>query len=365
MMKKISFTQEWARGLSRKREAMDFPRKCLFEITTRCNLTCRHCYVVADPQKKELSTAQVCALFDQLVEAGCFHVTLTGGEPLAREDIFFLLEYARRRGLFTHLFTNATLITPQAADMLKSLQLISLEISLHSLKREHFDDVTRVAGSFDRVLEALRLLSGMKGKIVLKINITKANFAELDDLKRYVEEWGVLPVWATLLLPRAVGCADNLKLRLSPPEVLEAEDRVYGFSSENAMQLQGDDHLEQNLEKKCDDSSSQQSLFRCGAGKVGLAITAYGEVKPCMPFPPTGYYAQDHGLKDIWQELKKHVAGFQPSKDFQCPTCAVRKHCVSCPAKARLECGDMNLCPEYYRQLAQLRALKNDPQETI
>jgi radical SAM protein with 4Fe4S-binding SPASM domain len=95
-------------------------------------------------------------------------------------------------------------------------------------------------------------------------------------------------------------------------------------------------------------------LFQCGAGKNGLAISPYGELKPCLELPTTGYSVLNKGLTEGWKMLGDYVRSSKPNPESRCFDCRLRKFCSSCPAKARLECGDMNVCPPYYRRLAEL-----------
>lgn len=354
MMKEAEYTKDFGKRLEQKRDRTGFPRSVFFEITHRCNLRCRHCYVVPELGRRELTTSEVKSIFDQLVDAGCLHVTLTGGEPLVREDIFSLIDYARRIGLFIHLFTNATLITPPIADKLKEFQLISLEISFHSLKKERFDWFTQDSGSFDKVMRAIELLRERKLKLALKINITKANLDEIENLKGFVKDLEVIPEWTTILMPRSDGSKDNLTLRLEPEEVLKVDKMVFPESIDR-----GDSPPEKTWEDEEPTRNCMKGrLFQCGAGKKGLAVSPYGELKPCLELPSSGYSILDGSLKEGWKILGDRVESFKASPENKCLDCKLRDFCSSCPAKARLECGDMNCCPDYFRQLAELNAQK-------
>jgi radical SAM protein with 4Fe4S-binding SPASM domain len=349
MIKELNYTEDYGKRLAKKRDKTGFPRDVIFEITHRCNLRCRHCYVAPESGKKELSTQEVKSVLDQLVEAGCLHLTLTGGEPLRRKDILALIDYARRIGLFVHLFTNGTLITPQIADRLKEFQLTSLELSLHSLKRERFDWFTRVAGSYDRAINAINLLKERTLPIALKITITRANLDEIGELKAFVEYVGATPEWAAVLMPRQDGSKDNITVRLEPEGVVNLNALLFPNPT-------GDPSLE---EMPKSDSGPRRRwmrgrLFQCGAGKNGLAISPYGELKPCLELPAAGYSALNSGLREGWKMLGDYVRSSKPNPENRCFDCRLRKFCSSCPAKARLECGDMNACPPYYRRLAEL-----------
>lgn len=360
-MKEVKYTKDVGERLKQKRDRMSFPRIVFFEITHRCNLHCRHCYIVPEETKKELSTQEVKSIFEQLVEAGCLHLVLTGGEPLLRKDILSLINYARRIGLFIHLFTNAALVTSKIADKLKEFQLISLGISLHSLKKERFDWFTQVEGSFDKVMKAIKLLRERKLKFTLKVDITKANLDEIEDFQAFVKDLEVIPEWTTFLIPRLDGRRDNLFLRLEPEQVWEVRDRLYPESYDD-----GDtpEETREDKEFSCAGISEKETkrngvrdkLFQCGAGKKGLTISPYGELKPCPELPSPVHSILDVGLKEGWKKIGDFVESFKPSPEYKCFDCRLRDFCSSCPAKARLECGDMNCCPDYCRRLAELTA---------
>jgi len=351
MIKELKYSEDFGERLVQKQKKMGFPRNVIFEVTHRCNLCCRHCYVVPESEKRELTTSGIKSIFDQLVEAGCLHVTLTGGEPLVRGDIFSLIDYASRIGLFVHLFTNATLITPKIADRLKEFQLISLEVSFHSLKKDRFDWFTQVEGSFNKVIGAIKLLRERKIKLALKINITKLNLDEVGDLKRFADDLEAIPEWTTLLSPKSDGSKDNLILRLEPEEVLKVSETIdKGDSLPGKIQ-------ENELPKK---NLVMGKLFQCEAGISGLAINPYGELKPCVESNLPGFSILSSSLKVAKMLLGDYMESFKISPDSECIDCKLSNFCPSCPIKAGLECGDMNSCPDYHRRLAQLCAQKHE-----
>ena len=352
MIKELKFTEDYGKRLTEKQKKMGFPRDVIFEITHRCNLRCRHCYVVPESSKRELTTFEIKSIFDQLVEAGCLHVTLTGGEPLAREDIFSLIDYARRIGLFIHLFTHATLITPQIADRLKEFQLISLEVSFHSLKKERFDWFTQVEGSFDKTIRAIKLLRERKLMLALKINITKLNLDEIQDLKRFVDDLEAMPEWSTLLNPKSDGSRDNLVLRLEPEEVFKVNEIIYPES----VPTPEDRTLKTEEDELPRRDRVEGKLFQCGAGINGLAINPYGELKPCVESNLPGFPILNSSLKVAKKLLGDYMESFKISPESECIDCKLSNFCLSCPIKASLESGDMNSCPDYYRRLAELSA---------
>ena len=73
------------------------------ELTERCNLKCVHCYINQSPDniklsKREMSKNEIFNILDQIVDAGCLWILLTGGEPLLRHDFLDIYTYAKKKG---------------------------------------------------------------------------------------------------------------------------------------------------------------------------------------------------------------------------------------------------------------------------
>src|SRR5512136_2526220 len=73
------------------------PFQATLELTHRCNLSCKHCYI-GKSVEDELSLAELRGILDQLAGEGCMYLLLTGGEPLIRKDFFDICYYAKERG---------------------------------------------------------------------------------------------------------------------------------------------------------------------------------------------------------------------------------------------------------------------------
>ena len=88
----------------------NIPYAVQIELTSKCNLKCRHCFMVKD-KGVELSSEEIMAIIDQLVDMGTFYLAFTGGEIFTREDLFEIARHAKRKGFFLTFMTNGTLAT--------------------------------------------------------------------------------------------------------------------------------------------------------------------------------------------------------------------------------------------------------------
>ncbi|HLA37100.1 MAG TPA: radical SAM protein, partial [Candidatus Brocadiales bacterium] len=77
------------------------------ELTRKCNLRCRHCYVGAgEPLEGELSTEELCLLLEDLKGMKALSLVITGGEPTLHKDFAHILRYACELGFVIGVATN-------------------------------------------------------------------------------------------------------------------------------------------------------------------------------------------------------------------------------------------------------------------
>ena len=142
-------------------------------VTDRCNFRCLYCMPEEGmewiPKEEVLSFEEIEKLVGVLAPLGIRKLRLTGGEPLLRRDLPELVSMLRKiEGIEDiALTTNAVLLSEQAEALRKS-GLDRVNISLDSLLKERFEQITR-RDALERVLlgieQAARIFPGP-----LKIN---------------------------------------------------------------------------------------------------------------------------------------------------------------------------------------------------
>ena len=129
------------------------------EVTTTCNLSCRHCFAGKLPRhEKTLLLEEIEPIFVSMARMGSFRLGLTGGEPLLRRDLFEIIDLALSYGLHPCITTNGTLITEDIAKVFGKRDFIWLNVSLDGAAAAS-NDLIRGRGTFDRVMENLEILA--------------------------------------------------------------------------------------------------------------------------------------------------------------------------------------------------------------
>jgi MoaA/NifB/PqqE/SkfB family radical SAM enzyme len=136
-----------------------YPYLVAWEVTNACLLACRHCRASAMPHPLpgELSTEEGLRLIEEVATYRPKPLLLlTGGDPLARGDLFLLIQRARELSLKVGLTPAATpLLTREMVSRLKEAGVTRLALSLDGASPESHDAFRGEEGTFQRTLEAL------------------------------------------------------------------------------------------------------------------------------------------------------------------------------------------------------------------
>jgi MoaA/NifB/PqqE/SkfB family radical SAM enzyme len=124
------------------------------QLTRSCMQACRFCS--NPPTGLDLDEEAMRAAIDDLAELGYDGVILTGGEPTLSPLLVPALQHASDRGLHSRIITNGQLLADRALfARCVEAGLVHAHFSLHSLRAEVHDFITRNEGSWDRLVEAL------------------------------------------------------------------------------------------------------------------------------------------------------------------------------------------------------------------
>lgn len=159
-------------------------------VTDKCNLRCFYCMPVEGIvwKKKEelLDFEEIRRISEIFVKRGIEKIRLTGGEPLMRRDLPGLITMLSRiEGLKTiAMTTNATLLADYA-ERLKEAGVSALNISIDSLKRERFQNLTG-RDQLDQVLRGLEEARRV-GFDSIKLNVVAISGVNEDEVLDFVD----------------------------------------------------------------------------------------------------------------------------------------------------------------------------------
>ena len=320
-------------------------RLLFWETTQKCNLACSHCRMDVDKTYKELDFEQAKYLIDSIVEFSNPIFVLSGGEPLYREDIFDIAEYARSKGLRTALATNGTLVDQSVAQKIKESDIKRVSISIDDANAKAHDAFRNSDGAFDKAIRGINILVENGISTQINASLIKSNADQLEDMIKLAILNKTDAIHLFVIVP--VGCGqyiDKSQL-LSPQEYEEILKKIYLMSVKYKDEIFikvtcGPQYYRilkneapEMFEKK---SSAMHRISKgCLAGTGVCFISSTGSVYPCGYLPVEAGHIHKEKLGDIW--LKSKV--FQTLRDTKrlkenCKSCLYEKACGGCRARA-------------------------------
>jgi radical SAM protein with 4Fe4S-binding SPASM domain len=246
------------------------------EVVAACNLACTHCFAGELPRNQHpLSVAEMDGLFADLAGLGSFRLGMTGGEPLLRKDLFDVLDAATGRGLHPCLTTNGLLLTEDVARELGRRPLVWLNVSLEGPDAAT-NDAVRGAGSFDAVIDKLRLLR-RHARFTLAFTVLSSNAHRARECAELACRVGAHTAVFRPLYPAGTAL-HHLDLMPSFGQYSGALHALAEWDGEGA-DLHGLDPF--SPASRADSQPEVHTSHGCGAGRHVCSVSVQGDVNPC------------------------------------------------------------------------------------
>ena len=320
------------------------------EVTPRCNVRCVHCYMgdfrSGDPTLRELSLEEIRGLVDQITEAGCMDLLLTGGEPFVRPDMLDIYDYTREKGLIVTIFTNGTLLSPRIADHLAELPPFGMEITLYGASAETYERVTGIPGSYERCLRGIDLLLDRGIPLKLKTMLLTLNAHEIESMRAFATSRGLPFRFDPLVNGAHDSSRAPLSYRVDPRVVIEIEQQDEVRCSE----------MNQFVQRYAGVQVDSSRLYTCGAGRYSFHIDAYGRMSPCIASRARSYDLRAGTFLDGWEQFLPKERDLPTTRVTRCTDCRLRSFCQMCVGRAFTESGDPEQPVDYLCRLTHLRA---------
>jgi cyclic pyranopterin phosphate synthase len=214
-------------------------------VTDRCNFRCTYCMppegIVSKPHFEILSLEQMAQVAIAAGRLGVNKIKLTGGEPLVRKNLEYLIGHISWSGFYSDigLTTNGALLTKEKAVTLRYAGLQRVNISLDTLNKDKFSTITR-GGNIDDVLNGINaaLEAGFSSVKINMIIFDDTNPGEIAGMKDFCRSRGlILQTIRQFTLFKRVGAL----------EYAGDEDRPPKCTSCNRLRLTADGFLKSCL----------------------------------------------------------------------------------------------------------------------
>ncbi len=304
----------------------------IFEVTQACNHACLHCYNVwQGPQtipypRCQLDMARTLDLLAKaLDETTCSHVTLTGGEPLLRSDLWPILEFLQRRHVHMTVISNGRLLTEPVVMSLLERGVGLFELPLLSHRREVHDGLSGVPGAWNAVLSAMADIRLHRGQVVASFVATRRNIEHLGETLKLAFAFGARGVMFNRFNPGGRGREHLSELLPTVDQVREA----LGVAEKMSVELKLPISCSIPIQPCLIDISKHPHL--------GFGFCAIGSERAYYTLDPLGNLrACNHTDLILGNLFNESFAALTTPERLSAFTCAIPSFCVDC--NRRLEC---------------------------
>ena len=319
------------------------PATYVVELTTRCNYDCLHCYncwkqPIGYPTE-ELSTADTLAMLDKLIdETDATLITLSGGEPLLRKDVFEIIDPLHARGVQLNLICNGSLLTEQAIDRIGPEAISVWELPLLSVERDIHDRMSGAPGAFDKTTEAMADLKLRRQMVVGVFVATRLNLDTWAETLELAVALGLDGVMFNRFNPGGRGL-DHLELLQAPPDrVQRALDEAERLCVEYGIPVSCSIAMPPCLFDT--DRYEHLTFGFCAAGtdRAYYALDPQGNLRPCNHSPTILGNIRQDTFADII--ARPALRAFMDARPAICAGCRLERECQGgCKAAGEVASG--------------------------
>ncbi len=312
------------------------------EVTSRCNASCKYCYIDKQRADEDLPTDKIFHIIDRFDAAGLLDFTITGGEPFLRDDILEILAYGVGKNFFRiNILTNGMLLDERHIRFLGSVKehLGPFQISLFSHLPSIHDDFVGVSGAFARSLDAGKQLLGAGVKVRIALNIVASNLDSFVESRTLFEKYGfeVVVSYAKLLLS---GRPDTYVESMTTTDFYESY--LQNLPPSETVQYK------RRLEKQKCVGSDPVGL--CEKMHCGVSVDSRGNIRPCTAFRNlsiANLFEDQRSLHEILAgaPISSFIKTFRKSDIPQCRECVYVNYCVVCLGAMHTQFGDFKQPP--------------------
>lgn len=311
-------------------------RWLFFELTDRCNLSCRHCGSGCSGKKDHfLDAGRVMKVLEE-VSGACdareVMICLTGGEPLLHPALTEIIRSARELGFPVGITTNGTLIDETMADQLAEAGLLTAAVSLDGIGEAH-DAFRGRKGAFSGAVRGLLALKKAGVQTQALTVVQKENLHQLEEIRSFLGGIGV-DSWRLTNMDPIGRAKEQSRLLLDGRDLRDLfefirEQRSGGEDPEYSMEVTygcahfAGDEFEHEI---------RDAYFQCGAGTRVASVMADGTIGACLDIERRADLAQGNVMQDdflkVWEDRFEVFRRDRTQRSRGCGGCRYRAVCL-------------------------------------
>lgn len=169
------------------------------QITNRCNLKCKYCYMDANKNLLDLSFSRFEEIIKKFQVLGIRNVMLSGGEPCLHRDIVKMITYLSEHGLKVGLVTNGTICSQELLQCLEE-NSVTVQVSVDSVEQEGYF-YSRGVNKLETVLKIIKKMQEKNIELSLSNTLNNYTIEKVNTIVNYALENRIHTLHFCFLIP--------------------------------------------------------------------------------------------------------------------------------------------------------------------
>lgn len=333
----------------KKAAARGVPVSGTFELTSRCNLNCRMCYIRMTEEEqrrlgRELTAEEWINVGKQAAGEGMLYLLLTGGEPLIRSDFIRIYTELIGLGIMISVNTNATHVTPEIAECFRQYPPEAVNVTLYGSSNETYRRLCGAADGLSRAMNGICALQAAGVRVNLNTTLTSLNIGDSEELIRFARERGLPIRTAAYVFPKVRNGMGEQTVTLSPEEHGIAAARFELMSLGRDALIKKRARILRCLRDAEPAAGAESKPSACMAGRGAFWVCWDGSVYPCGMLPMDGINIRDADFSACRRRLQARMPSvLLPA---ECSTCRYSPICPVCAALTQSINGNTSALPK-------------------
>jgi len=304
------------------------PIKLYIDITTHCNLKCKHCLSSSGTNLASLTFEEVCGIIEDIKKMGVFRVKIGGGEPILHPDFWKIVDAFNEARITVSTSTNGVLISLDPSLATKFFEKrVKVSVSIDGDKDMH-NYIRGQENSYDMAVKAIEILTKAGVKTVIGSTMFPINLKTVPKVIELAERFNVAVKFKRA---KPAGRAINNELVITKPTE-EYWEVARMINKCELARVEGIMDLGTNKKKKVLD----QDYYNCGAGTATCHIDSWANISPCIFMGPE--FTSGNVRKEKFSEVWVNGNGFKQMRSVAKkgnPKCAQCSHRTVCCGECR------------------------------
>ena len=318
-------------------------KSCVWELTLKCNMNCLHCGSRAGRKRSnELSIIEALNVADQLIDLGCEHVSLIGGEVFLYKNWQEIAKKLSSHHVTVNVISNGYLFGDKQINEIKEAGLSNLALSIDGMEAQH-NTIRGNPKSFDSIKKTIEKLNDENIPIAVNTTLIDSNVSDLNELHQFLESNNV-KVWQLQLANPMGNLSDHNELIISLENIKKVSAFIREKREVSSMKIYTGDNIgyygehERYIRGAPGDISYWSG---CQAGLTTLGIDSIGNIKGCESLYDDVFIEgniRKNSISEIWNKEGNFAYNRNFDKKLLTGKCAECDMGAFCKAGCRGAC---------------------------